>query len=170
MPIRGVVFDLGNTLVTQESLVGSSSNRLGAATIAALARPFLATNLTDEQFAEMLGGWFNGHPWHQEIGVIVEDRDHPATAMLGDGFRVTDEVYTFKNWDRSKTNVLMRLDNETVDLSKGNRDDEDYALGWYHEYGEGRVIYSALGHPDMLWRQSWFKEHVAACVEWVGKR
>ena len=55
MPIRGVVFDLGNTLVTQEPLVGSSSNRLGAATIAALARPFLATNLTDEQFAEMLG-------------------------------------------------------------------------------------------------------------------
>ena len=122
------------------------------------------------EFAEMLGGWFNGHPWHQEVGVIVEDRDHPATAMLGDGFRVTDEVYTFKNWDRSKTNVLMRLDNETVDLSKGNRDDEDYALGWYHEYGEGRVIYSALGHPDMLWRQSWFREHVAACVEWVGKR
>ena len=36
----------------------------------------------------------------------------------GDGLRVTDEVYTFKKWDRCKTNVLIRIDNDTVDLSK----------------------------------------------------
>ena len=122
------------------------------------------------EYGEMLGGWFNGHPWHQEVGVIVEDKEHPATAMLGDGFRVTDEIYTLKNWDRSKTNVLMRIDNETVDLEKGNRDDQDYALGWYHDYGEGRVIYTALGHPDVLWRQAWFREHIAACVTWAGNQ
>jgi hypothetical protein len=120
------------------------------------------------EYGEMLGGWFNGHPWHQEVGIIVEDKNHPATAMLGDGFRVTDEIYTFKNWDRCKTNVLMRIDNDTVDLSKGNREDHDYAMGWYHDYGEGRVIYTALGHPDVLWRQPWFREHVTACIRWAG--
>lgn len=120
------------------------------------------------EYGEMLGGYFAGHPWTQEVGVIVEDTNHPATRMLGESFRVFDEIYTFKNWDRSKTHVLMHLDNDTVDLSKGTRDDNDYAMGWCHDYGEGRVMYTALGHPDDLWEQPWFLEHITACIKWAG--
>jgi len=36
MPIRGVIFDVGDTLLTQEPLVGSPSNLRGAAAIAPL--------------------------------------------------------------------------------------------------------------------------------------
>ncbi len=121
------------------------------------------------EYGEMIGGYFNGHPWHQEVSVIVEDGDHPATRMLGDRFQVTEEVYTFKNWDRDKTHVLMRLDNESVDASKGNREDEDYAMGWCHQYGAGRVMYTALGHRDELWHQDWFHEHIAGCIRWAGR-
>ena len=121
------------------------------------------------EFGEMTGGYFAGHPWHQEVNVIVEDTEHPATRMLGDSFRVVDEIYTFKNWDRNKTHVLMRLDNDSVDISKGNRDDHDYALGWCHDYGDGRVIYTGLGHPDDLWHQDWFREHIEACINWAGR-
>ena len=119
-------------------------------------------------YGEMLGGYFAGHPWHQEVNVIVEDTDHPATRMLGKSFKVVDEIYTFKNWDRNKTHVLMRLDNASVDISKGNRPDHDYALGWCHEYGKGRVIYTALGHPDELWEQRWFLNHIAGCIKWAA--
>ena len=118
------------------------------------------------EYGEMLGGYFAGHPWHQEVGVIVEDGDHPATRMLGEHFRVTDEIYTFKNWDRNKTRVLMRIDNDSVDLEKGNREDHDYALGWCHTYGEGRVMYTALGHPDALWHEDWFRQHILGCLRW----
>lgn len=120
------------------------------------------------EYGEMLGGYFAGHPWHQEVNIVVEDTDHPATRMLGDSFRVTDEIYTFKNWDRDKTHVLMRIDNDSVDLSKGNREDHDYAMGWCHTYGKGRVMYTALGHPDDLWREPWFLEHIAGCIKWAG--
>lgn len=120
------------------------------------------------EYGEMLGGYFNGHPWHEEVTVIVEDGDHPATRMLGESFRVAEEVYTFKSWDRDKTHVLMRLDNDSVDVSRGNRDDQDYALGWCHEYGEGRVMYTGLGHRDELWHQDWFHEHLVGCVRWAG--
>ena len=125
------------------------------------------------EYGEMLGGWFNGHPWHQEVGIIVEDTNHPATRMLGDRsrstvrFSVVDEIYTFKNWDRDKTHVLMRIDNDTVDLAKGNRDDHDYAMGWCHDYGKGRVMYTALGHPDALWREKWFQDHITGCIRWA---
>ena len=121
------------------------------------------------EYGEMLGGYFNGHPWHQEVSVIVEDGDHPATRMLAERFQVAEEVYTFKSWDREKTRVLMRLDNDSVDVSKGNREDNDYAMGWCHEYGEGRVMYTALGHRDELWHQDWFHEHIAGCIKWTGR-
>jgi type 1 glutamine amidotransferase len=63
----------------------------------------------------------------------------------------------------------MSLDNSSVDLEKGTREDHDYAMGWCHDYGEGRVIYTALGHPDELWDQPWFLEHILACIKWAGR-
>ena len=121
------------------------------------------------EYGEMIGGYFAGHPWTQEVGVIVEDTNHPATRILGDSFKVFDEIYTVKNWDRDKTHVLMRLDNDTIDLSKGNREDNDYAMGWCHDYGKGRVMYTALGHPDDLWDQEWFLKHITGCIKWAGR-
>jgi len=121
------------------------------------------------EYGEMIGGYFAGHPWTQEVNVIVEDKNHPATRMLGSSFKVYDEIYTFRNWDRNKTHVLMSIDNKSIDLSKGNRPDHDYALGWCHSYGQGRVMYTALGHPDELWDQEWFLKHIAGCIKWAGK-
>ena len=121
------------------------------------------------EYGEMLGGYFAGHPWTQEVNVLVEDPNHPATRSLGGQFKIYDEIYTFKNWDRSKTHVLMRLDNDSVDLAKGTRDDHDYAMGWCHEYGQGRVMYTGLGHPDALWHEPWFREHIAGCIRWAGR-
>ena len=121
------------------------------------------------EYGEMVGGWFTAHPWTQEVKIKVEDTKHPATAMLGKSFKVFDEIYTFKSWDRKKTHVLMSLDNGSVDLSKGTRKDNDYAMGWCHDYGKGRVIYTALGHPDELWDQQWFLDHILACIKWAGR-
>ncbi|MHC5034190.1 MAG: ThuA domain-containing protein [Planctomycetota bacterium] len=120
------------------------------------------------EYGEMIGGYFAGHPWYQKVTVSVEDGDHPAVAMLGDSFEVVDEIYNFRNWDRAKTHVLMSLDNGSVDVAKGLREDDDYAMAWCHQYGEGRVIYTALGHPDELWDEPWFLEHILACIKWAA--
>ena len=119
-------------------------------------------------YGEMIGGYFNGHPWSEKVRVIVEDQDHPATRMLGSAFELTEEVYTFKAWDRSKTRVLMRLDNDSVDVAKGNRDDDDYAMGWCHDYGQGRVMYTALGHYDHIWHEDWMARHILGAMRWAG--
>lgn len=121
------------------------------------------------EYGELIGGYFQGHPWTQEVTINVEEPDHPAVAMLDESFQVYDEIYTLKNWDRSRHSVLMSLENGSVDLSKGTREDHDYAMGWYHDYGEGRVIYTALGHPDELWDKPWFREHILACIKWAGR-
>ena len=121
------------------------------------------------RYGEMLGGYFNGHPWTQEVGVIVEDRDHPSTRHLPEKFSVFEEVYTFRDWSREKTRVLISLDVSTVDLSKGTREDNDYALAWCHYFGRGRVFYTAFGHFTSLWRKEWFQRHLLGGILWALK-
>src|SRR6478735_5723198 len=29
-------------------------------------------------YGELIGAYFDGHPWHQKIRVVVEDQEHPA--------------------------------------------------------------------------------------------
>ncbi len=120
-------------------------------------------------YGEMVGGYFNGHPWHQEVGIIVEDRNHPATRELPEHFTIHDEIYTHKNWSREKTHVLMRLDNSTVDLAKaaGNRDDNDFAMAWCHPFGTGRVFYTALGHDKPTWSSDLFHKHLLGGIRWA---
>jgi len=121
------------------------------------------------EYGELVGGYFNGHPWTQHVWVTVEDGNHPATRHLGKAVRLFEEVYTFRNWDRQRTRVLMSLDNRSVDLAKGNRADHDYGICWCHPYGEGRVIYTGLGHPDDLWYLPWFRQHILGCVTWAAR-
>ena len=132
-------------------------------------------NATDTfyQFApygEMVGGYFNGHPWHQEVGILVEDPDHPSTRHLPDSFRIHDEIYTHRNWSRERTHVLLTLDLTTVDPGKGA--DKIAATGgevpmaWCHGFGEGRVFYTALGHGMPTWTDARFHQHLLGGIQW----
>jgi hypothetical protein len=131
-------------------------------------------NATDTlyQFApygEMIGGYFNGHPWHEEVGILVEDRSHPSTRHLPDRFTIHDEIYTHRDWSRDKTRVLMRLDMDSVDKSKaaGKRDDLDVAMAWCHDFGAGRVFYTALGHGMPTWTDARFHQHLLGGIGWA---
>ncbi len=119
------------------------------------------------EYGEMLGGYFNGHPWTQEVRVIVEDPSHPSTRHLPRKFVTKEEVYTFRNWQRDKTHVLLSLDNSSVDLGKGTREDNDYALCWCHRYGKGRVFYTAFGHFKETWGQEWLRKHLLEGILWT---
>lgn len=112
-----------------------------------------------KEYGELIGGYFDGHPWHQKVKIIVEDAKHPATKHLAPSFVITDEIYQFKApYSRDKLRILMRLD--MSNLKAGNRQDQDNALAWVHQYGKGRVFYTALGHRDDVWTDERFQKHV----------
>jgi len=119
-----------------------------------------------KDYGSMLGGYFHSHPWTQEVYVIVEDRDHPSTKHLPSRFNVFEEIYTFRDWDPNRTHTLIRLDNSSVDLSRGTRCDNYYALAWCHTYGSGRVFYTGFGHFTKLWREEWFQRHLLGGILW----
>lgn len=123
------------------------------------------------EYGEMIGGYFDGHPWHQRVRIKVEDRRHPSTRHLGASFALTDEIYQFKNFSRSRVRVLLSLDANSVDLGKQDvrRADRDFALAWRRDYGRGRVFYTALGHRAEVWRDARFRRHLAGGLRWAAR-
>ncbi len=118
-------------------------------------------------YVAMIGGTFDGHPWHEEVTVDVEEAAHPAVAHLGSSFAVTDEIYQFKNFRRHPQRVLLALDTGSVDATLGNHADGDYALSWTRDWGEGRVFYTALGHRAEVWQEERYLQHVLAGIQWA---
>ncbi|HUR28260.1 MAG TPA: ThuA domain-containing protein, partial [Planctomycetota bacterium] len=118
-------------------------------------------------YQQMLGGTFDGHPWHQEIRVDVLDGAHPAVAQLERGFLITDEIYQFKNFDKIALRELLRVEPSSADFSKGKRTDGDYAISWCREYGQGRVFYTSLGHRPEVWMDPRFQKHLLGGLSWA---
>ena len=120
-------------------------------------------------YGELVGGYFDNHPWRQEVGIRVEDDAHPSTRHLGSSFRMNDEIYQFRSWDRSRVHVLLSLDTTTVDPeAEGvHRTDDDFALAWTRTHGRGRMFYTALGHEPEVWRDPRFQRHLVEGIRWA---
>lgn len=120
-----------------------------------------------KDYGELIGGYFDGHPWHQKIRVIVEDKSHAATKHLGDSFEITDEIYQFRTpYSREKLKVLMKLDMASV-KNPGKRADKDNALAWVHQFGKGNIFYTALGHREEVWADPRFQQHVIGGLRYM---
>ena len=112
----------------------------------------------------LIGAHFKEHPWTQTATVIVEDRTHPATSMLGAQFSIQEEFYAFRENPRPRVQVLLRLDSTSVGASG------DFPLAWWSLYGSGRVYYNALGHFPATWTNPAFQQQIAAAIQWAGRR
>ena len=131
-----------------------------------------AHNATDSlydwpEWAEIMGGYFAGHPWNQETGFKIEDATHPATKLLPNPFKFKEEIYVFKNFSRERVHVLMSVDTATVDMKKaGNR--TEFPFVWCREYGKGRVFYTGFGHYNECWKdETMMKKHLLPAIQWV---
>ena len=62
-------------------------------------------------YGEMIGGYFDEHPWGTfDAPVIVEDPAFPGMKQWPSAFTINDEIYQIKDFSRTTTRVLMRLD------------------------------------------------------------
>lgn len=127
------------------------------------------------EYGEMMGGYFNGHPW-QHVTYKIDDAASPLTAMFPkEGFELSDETYTYKKepYSRSKLHVLASIDMSKMsdgEKKKENRPyDHDYALAWVHEFGKGRVFYAAHGHrEEIYWNPVMLKFYLAGIQYALG--
>ncbi len=115
----------------------------------------IAANRHWPEFKEVFGATFTGHPWNEEVGVTVEEREHPLVqAFGGKDFRIADEIYQYgPPYDRAKLRVLMSIDPATTNMGARwiNRKDGDFALTWVKPSGKGRVFNTSFGHRADLY-------------------
>lgn len=132
-----------------------------------------AHNATDTfykwpEYGEMVGGYFDGHPWNQfEATVKVQDRDFPATAHFPASFQIFDEIYQTRGLDPTIFRVLMSLDTTKVDMNKEGVKHKNIPITWVREYGKGRVFYNGLGHPPKVWQNPDIRKMWLEAVKWA---
>ncbi|NIA13710.1 MAG: hypothetical protein GWP08_06475 [Nitrospiraceae bacterium] len=124
-------------------------------------------------YGEMIGGYFDGHPWSSgdTVGVRLDDPAHPLNAgFKGRKFRIRDEIYQIRDpYSRDRLRVLLTIDPQNSDMTKNGmkREDGDYAISWVQSYGSGRVFYCSLGHNESVYWNPGVLSHYLAGIQFA---
>lgn len=131
----------------------------------------LDANFSWPEYGEMIGGWFDEHPWFTfNAPIITEDPGFPAVRHFPKAFVKYDEIYQPKNWSRANVNVLLSLDARKLDYANNpriHREDHDFAVAWAKMYGKGRVFYSTLGHTEESWEDPDIRTMYFEAIKWA---
>jgi type 1 glutamine amidotransferase len=125
------------------------------------------------EYGEMVGAYFDQHPWGTfDAPIIVEDRTSAMTKLFPARFTVRDEIYQPSNiYSREKVHVLARLDETKLDLKnpRVHRTDGDFAVAWIKTYGKGRVFYTTLGHVEEIYERRDMQNLYREAAKWCLK-
>jgi uncharacterized protein len=130
------------------------------------------TFYTWPDYLDLIGGYFDGHPWHQSVTVEVVDPSDPLVAFLGNSLQFDDEIYQIRDFDYRGSRVLLRLDQRSVDLQKPGVHQPSYGwpLAWTRVYDRGRVFYMALGHEASVWKDARYQRILLNAILWSIRR
>jgi len=124
-----------------------------------------------KEYNDMMGGAFDGHPWHEKVRLKNLDPDHPLTkAFGGKSFEVTDEIYQFRPDTASpdERRMLLSLSGEVEDTGKGKYGKDGlYPIAWCDDYGKGRIFYCSLGHRDEIFWNPVVLQHYLAGIQFA---
>jgi type 1 glutamine amidotransferase len=137
-------------------------------------------SIGSKNYRDVMGGVYNGHPPLRPFKVRVVNKDHPVTQGIED-FMVADEQH-FPIYDKDPKNLLLVGDNiDGLTYGRGAVPGPGNApvteegprtksnSGWAYEYGQGRVVFTAIGHTvHAMWQPQYFQLQKNA-VRWLLK-
>jgi len=125
------------------------------------------------EYGEMIGGYFDGHPWNagMDVSIRVEEgkKNHFSTTHLeGRELEFKEEIYQFKDpYNAENLEIVLRLDRHKNNFEKAKRKDKDYPISWFKKHGEGLVFYSSLGHNNHIYHNSEVLQHFLSGIQWA---
>jgi len=119
----------------------------------------------DADYLDLVHGEFKTHGPQVKVTVYNQDPKHPATRDLPPSFEIYDEIYQFKNWDRSKVHVLLSM-NRHPDPQHMN-EAGDFPVAWTNRLGEGRMFYTSLGHREDVYQNELYLKHLTGGMMWA---
>ncbi len=136
------------------------------------------------EYGELVGGYFDGHPWtaNTKVAVRKDDKNFPLTKQFEDSFEWTEETYQYKQFNFKENKVVMSMDTTKTDMTKKgakgihatadapNIKPDSFPLVWYRNYGKGRVFYSEPGHNSAIWNDARYQTMLVGAVKWAAKK
>ena len=129
---------------------------------------FHSTGDTVSPYVEMIGGEFETHGNQFKGTLKVVSPGHPAIAHVPDGWSLQEEWYISKNLNKDKMHVLALLDPGKERQRQEKYNQPSYPIIWCRAYGEGRVLYNALGHREDVWDNEIFQQTVVDNITWAN--
>lgn len=138
---------------------------------------------SSSNYRDVQGGVGLNHPPMRPFKVRVVNKEHPVTLGVED-FMVTDEQH-YTIYDKDPKNILLHSENlDGLTFEAVLRDPKEGGpeasgppqnlgttsiSGWAHEYGQGRVVFTAMGHTiHAMWQPEYLKMQKNA-VRWLLK-
>jgi type 1 glutamine amidotransferase len=120
-------------------------------------------SLFSRNFRDVMGGAYLGHPPLRPFKVKVVNSDHPLTRGIRD-FMVNDEQH-YVSYDKDARDIFLRSEN--LDGLNFETYGATAVSGWAYDYGNGRVVFTAVGHTlHALWQTEYYKIQKNA-VRWL---
>ena len=117
------------------------------------------------EFGELIGGRYDGHPWHAPGTVINDGADFPATRHFPASFAISDEFYQAKEFSPN-ARVLLRLDVTKMPPHEQLRN-RGFPLAWAKNFGKGRVFYSSFAHDAATWDNRDIRQMYFEAMKWA---
>ncbi|HCS26168.1 MAG TPA: hypothetical protein DIW43_01860 [Spongiibacteraceae bacterium] len=125
----------------------------------------------------LIGAQFVGHtmkPQFQDADVQVVDEALKITRHLDSPWKVKqEEWYAFDRSPRDKGyEILLTLDESSYQTSGSSwagtdRMEGEHPIAWRHQVGEGRVLYSAIGHQPHTYTLPEYQAFLSKGMLWV---
>ena len=127
--------------------------------------------LYNTDYGQLIGGYFDGHPWHQKVRVRVADPSNSLVSFIGPSLELNDEIYQIRDFDEGGSRVLLRLEESSVDLNREgvHRRPYGWPMAWTRSFGEGRVFYTALGHEAAVWQDERYQRLLLNAILWSSR-
>ena len=123
-------------------------------------------------YGDLIGGWFNNHPWHEMVTIDVVDPNSKLVSFLASSFQINDEIYQISDFKAETSHVLLQLDPKSVNTQKEGVHIRYYGwpVAWTRMFGKGRVYYNSLGHEEAVWNDQRYQEMLLNGIRWVMRQ
>ncbi len=122
----------------------------------------------------LVGARFTAHPYPNQFqqAALHPESDHSIVNHLPAPWVRTDEWYSFEGSPRTKGyNILVTIDEDSYELDFRGQDlsmGEDHPMIWKHCSGQGRALYSALGHTAASYSEPDYVSLLEQAVIWTA--
>jgi type 1 glutamine amidotransferase len=122
-------------------------------------------SLSSKNYREVMGGAYIGHPPLRPFQVRATANQHPITQGMS-SFIVNDEQH-YVAYDKDPKHLILEAEN--VDGLKYEDLGTRSVSGWAYDFGQGRVVFTAVGHTiHAMWAPQYI-EIQRRSIRWLLK-